>query len=596
MTDAKITPYPEPDAFLQFLPRSMHPKFGYPPPHELESGEGEPEWQAQRHERKEFHRSASRQRKAQNRARSQSRRADNRAPSQQQKRQREESQPRTGKQAKNRQNLSQSQTRFSQPNNPIVAGRGNQAKKARSEPQQNPQPRRSRPRNRRASRKSAPTQASGGSSRPESRVDDFARKSSQAQSSAPISGTPAPKRSTHSSCTRSEGELSGSDEETPVMQPVGKPSSSILKSSKSSDVEKPVFSQMKPSFPSPNQAQKLDELADQLATTTLAKHPTHASGLTEQEVEDALLVPLPDDSQNVDMSAAEDLLKSPTRQRSGENPEDSGHKTPESSQKSQASSKTPVQSVDFGSTDVRLLTGELIRLSDGSTVNNPHWVPPKEPIVKPKDPNRPRQRGKSQTRVQFSVPDPTPAQSAAVREEFVMDWDLLKTMDVPSVPRLEQPYGRYAQTLVTKSELDIHFMGDLRFSEKLKDCKALKYRFFMSTVPEPGMYLLVNGKSKACAYVVVTLSVSHPEAIQYPEIANQYNPNNWCVVSDALEVRDEGLFQSRFLSISYPPLLGDYWLVRTPVNEREKPGRFLIRELPRIFGSALPVRYKPSAK
>ena len=598
--DAKVTPYPEPDEFLQYLPKALRPKFGYPTPQELDAEanqSGDSGWTTPRRERKRENRSLSRQRQAQHRGRSQSRPPQARAASQQQKRQREESQPRTGgnqgAQAKNRRSVSRNpqQSRDYDDDYADFSGQNPQYKRARQDGQQSTQSRRARQRTRRRNQPQEPIvrqpRSSGGPS---------LNRSAHPQDFGPRQN-PQPRMTGHRHDrhyeARSEGELSGSDEETQVMQPYSGASKGILKHQAQSS-QSTQATQAKPQFPPSNEVPRVDELTSKLATTSLAKSPRTGDDMSEKQVEEAMLVPLPNEPQNVDMSEAEKLLESPVKPAEGENRESSGSKKPEQTSSQQASQQSSAQSYSFGATDVRLQTGELIRLSDGSTVENPHWVPPQQPIVRPKDPKRHQQRGRSQSRVHFDVSDPTPAESAAVREEFVVDWELLKSVQLPRVPELKAPYAQYVDLFLQNPDFPVDCMGDLRFSEKLKEYKAMKMRFFMPETPMPGLYLLVNSKSKACAYVVVTLSCGHPDQHRFSAIASQFNPNDWCVVSEALQLKETGMQQTRFFSFSYPPLVGDYWLVSTPVKESNQLMRIVFRKLPRSFGSAHTIRYKPT--
>ena len=242
------------------------------------------------------------------------------------------------------------------------------------------------------------------------------------------------------------------------MQPYSGASKGILKHQAQSS-QSTQAAQAKPQFPPSNEAPRVDELTSKLATTSLAKSPKAGDDMSEKQVEEAMLVPLPNEPQNVDMSEAEKLLESPVKPAEGENRESSGSKKPEQTSSQQASQQSSAQSYSFGATDVRLQTGELIRLSDGSTVENPHWVPPQQPIVRPKDPNRHQQRGRSQSRVHFDVSDPTPAESAAVREEFVVDWELLKSVQLPRVPRTQGSICSIRRFVPTKSRFSGRLYG-----------------------------------------------------------------------------------------------------------------------------------------
>ena len=641
ISDGEPSPYPRYDKFLDNLPRHMTPRFGPPTNDDAELEEG---WEHTAKQRRAQRRSLSRSRRDMSRGSRRPRRRDTertgraeetRLPERRQSS--PDARPRTSSRSKRDRSVDSGSDVSVAPvrvessdfhlnvDDFPVAGhrhmepqRGAPAKQPPSkksrpsppEPRREPEPeepvRAKKPRKRRPKRKKGqrPTAA---------QMTEEAHRA-QASETAPTSSRSA---RAEASGPRSDGELS--DSEAEVDTETTRQVRAVAPVEQASVSEQSTAPGAQPDDPE-DQRLRMELLATQLRQTTLQLAEAKQAVAEERRVnelarrqsqlEDALLASPQEARAEMDTSSPLTSTAAVEQRAS------SGSAPPAAEPRSAPKANEPPvvpENFDFGATDVRFQPGgELMYDENGQVVANPDWKPPEvlppsalKPARKAKTPQERRQ--KSATRVSFAPKVAEPPKSGAKpktppvqkqqplprqsrRRDFEPDYELLSQLRLPRVYEGVSPYRTDYEELMVRHSEYFEETGLVLMSQRLRTHEA-RLRFCAEEVLYPGQYLLTNRRGRAEAYVSVTCGAWCRNTADVSPRWVQFNPLNYPVLIETLDVRDGQTRPRNTVCVSLAPKPGEYRLVQTPLDLGARPTTVFFIELPVVFGVAESVAY-----
>ena len=134
--------------------------------------------------------------------------------------------------------------------------------------------------------------------------------------------------------------------------------------------------------------------------------------------------------------------------------------------------------------------------------------------------------------------------------------------------------------------------GDVRVSDVRKG-SGKKLRLFSKYSMFPGQYAILAMTSKPIAYVTITCHPRFHAKEDYSRLWKQYNPSQFPVIVETLDVRPGNLAMMRnVVAISMVPNPGEYRMVRLPLDNQVVALPVVFKEVRRMFGTAKEIAYK----
>ena len=199
--------------------------------------------------------------------------------------------------------------------------------------------------------------------------------------------------------------------------------------------------------------------------------------------------------------------------------------------------------------DVRITSGQYIQV-DGDLIPNPDYKPkdqPKNQAQKPSASQKPQKPHQQQNFPPNPNPQQKPASSKILSEfgetEFHLDIRLLELLKIPPVLTASSPYVTYDKEIACNMKGFAEY-GDVRVSDDRKG-SGKKLRLFSKYSMFPGQYAILAMTSKPIAYVTITCHPRFHAKEDYSRLWKQYNPSQFPVIVETLDVRPGNLAMMR---------------------------------------------------
>lgn len=166
--------------------------------------------------------------------------------------------------------------------------------------------------------------------------------------------------------------------------------------------------------------------------------------------------------------------------------------------------------------------------------------------------------------------------SRAERED---EFRVLRQYIYPTLPKEDRPYENYFKQIGVLDK-EVAEEGLLVASSQYYTFVTEKLRFVSRKSLKLGRYFVLDADREPRYLMVVTLHHGNPSYTEKPPVYRQFNPLDWPVYAETIDVTSRPNQMRHFVSFNMPPEVGKYQIVRYPVEKEPQ-----VHEIEIVSGS-----------